>query len=251
MCIFSSLGVSLWTDRCPANAPLLCIQGRWGPTPVAIISPVFPHAGWPEWPPQPENPFDPFILPEPPSFPNTSTFPAWLSDDVQAKLAGSPIKTLASEVPSVTKKKTSADSTIKVNRRNTQTRRTTEDRRKKDVEVPVERRQSDRRKVQRRRQIDPTTCERDYTNDEIEFMHALDEYKRSKPRLSQGFQYCSARRVADERLRRIWDFPTLFARNWRRTGLVRFSCRVSVQDGILYGQIGKLSTLVIATRIWR
>ena len=155
---------------------------------MAIISPVFPHAGWPEWPPQPENPFDPFILPEPPSFPNTSTFPAWLSDDVQAKLAGSPIKTLASEVPSVTKKKTSADSTIKVNRRNTQTRRTTEDRRKKDVEVPVERRQSDRRKVQRRRQIDPTTCERDYTNDEIEFMHALDEYKRASGRM---FPTCS------------------------------------------------------------
>ena len=180
--------MSPWTDRCPANAPLLCIQGRWGPTPAAIISPVFPHAGWPEWPPQPENPLDPFILPEPPSFPNTSTFPAWLSDDVQAKLAGSPIKTLASEVPSVTKKKTSADSAVKVNRRNTQTRRTTEDRRKKDVEVPVERRQSDRRKVQRRRQIDPTTCERDYTNDEIEFMHALDEYKRASGRM---FPTCS------------------------------------------------------------
>ena len=36
----------------------------------------------------------------------------------------------------------------------------------------------ERRKVQRRRQIDPTTCERDYTNDEIEFMQALDAYKR-------------------------------------------------------------------------
>ena len=45
-----------------------------------------------------------------------------------------------------------------------------------------------RKKVQRRRQIDPTTCERDYTNDEIEFMHALDEYKRANGRM---FPTCS------------------------------------------------------------
>lgn len=44
------------------------------------------------------------------------------------------------------------------------------------------------RKVQRRRQIDPTTCERDYTGDEIEFMHALDAYKRSSGRM---FPTCS------------------------------------------------------------
>lgn len=41
-----------------------------------------------------------------------------------------------------------------------------------------ERRLAPRRKVERRRQIDPTTCERDYTPDEIEFMRAMDEYKR-------------------------------------------------------------------------
>src|SRR5262245_55152535 len=41
-----------------------------------------------------------------------------------------------------------------------------------------ERRVTQRRKVERRRQIDPTTCERDYTADEIEFMRAMDEYKR-------------------------------------------------------------------------
>lgn len=45
-----------------------------------------------------------------------------------------------------------------------------------------------RKKVQRRRQIDPTTCERDYTNDEIEFMHALDAYKRANGRM---FPTCS------------------------------------------------------------
>ena len=44
------------------------------------------------------------------------------------------------------------------------------------------------KKVQRRRQIDPTTCERDYTDDEIEFMHALDAYKRSSGRM---FPTCS------------------------------------------------------------
>ena len=45
-----------------------------------------------------------------------------------------------------------------------------------------------RKKVPRRRQIDPTTCERDYSEDEIEFMHALDEYKRANGRM---FPTCS------------------------------------------------------------
>ena len=31
----------------------------------------------------------------------------------------------------------------------------------------------DRRKVKRRRQIDPTTCEREYSDNEIEFMKAM------------------------------------------------------------------------------
>ncbi len=42
--------------------------------------------------------------------------------------------------------------------------------------------------MQRRRQIDPTTCERDYTLDEIEFMQALDAYKRAAGRM---FPTCS------------------------------------------------------------
>lgn len=45
-----------------------------------------------------------------------------------------------------------------------------------------------KKKNRRRRQIDPTTCERDYTNDEIEFMNALNEYKRSSGRM---FPTCS------------------------------------------------------------
>lgn len=44
------------------------------------------------------------------------------------------------------------------------------------------------KRTQRRRQIDPTTCERDYSADEIEFMKALDDYKRTSGRL---FPTCS------------------------------------------------------------
>lgn len=57
------------------------------------------------------------------------------------------------------------------------------DRRKEDIPVA-----QDRRKVQRRRLIDPTTCERDYTTDEIEFMQAMDDYKRRSGRM---FPTCS------------------------------------------------------------
>lgn len=46
----------------------------------------------------------------------------------------------------------------------------------------------ERRKVQRRRQIDPTTCEREYSEQEIEFMRAMDEYKRASGRM---FPTCS------------------------------------------------------------
>ena len=62
------------------------------------------------------------------------------------------------------------------------------DRRKNQVPVAVERRGEARRKVQRRRQIDPTTCEREYSGEELEFMHALDAYKRSSGRM---FPTCS------------------------------------------------------------
>ena len=63
------------------------------------------------------------------------------------------------------------------------------DRRKENIAVVAERRQGERRvKVPRRRQIDPTTCERDYSGDEIEFMQALDAYKRANGRM---FPTCS------------------------------------------------------------
>lgn len=43
-------------------------------------------------------------------------------------------------------------------------------------------------KVQRRRQIDPTTCEREYASDELEFMRAMEQYKRTSGRM---FPTCS------------------------------------------------------------
>ena len=58
------------------------------------------------------------------------------------------------------------------------------DRRQVDTPVAVER----RKPVRRRRQIDPTTCERDYTDQEIQFMHAMDEYKQLSGRM---FPTCS------------------------------------------------------------
>jgi hypothetical protein len=64
-----------------------------------------------------------------------------------------------------------------------------EDRRKQSAPVENDRRVGPRReKVARRRQIDPTTCERDYSADEIEFMHAMDAYKRANGRM---FPTCS------------------------------------------------------------
>ena len=59
------------------------------------------------------------------------------------------------------------------------------DRRKRSIPVAVDRRANKERREQqgeRRRQIDPTTCERDYNNEEIEFMKAMDQYKRDNRR---------------------------------------------------------------------
>ena len=63
------------------------------------------------------------------------------------------------------------------------TDRRSADRRKRSIPVAVERRKLERReKVSRRRQIDPTTCERDYDDEEIAFMKAMDQYKRDNRR---------------------------------------------------------------------
>ena len=82
-----------------------------------------------------------------------------------------------------------ANATRTVDQRKQRDRRVTPERRVSQTTVAVERRVIQRRaKVNRRRQIDPTTCERDYTDAEIEFMHALDKYKRASGRM---FPTCS------------------------------------------------------------
>ena len=78
---------------------------------------------------------------------------------------------------------------VTINRRENSDRRAAPDRRVREAPVSVDRRTLQRRvKVNRRRQIDPTTCERDYTPEEIEFMNAMDEYKRRNGRM---FPTCS------------------------------------------------------------
>ena len=81
-------------------------------------------------------------------------------------------------------KQAAVDTELLVNRRD-QDRRKLRERRTGDavdVNDGTERRRTGRRKVERRRQIDPTTCERDYTDDEIEFMRQMDDYKRRSGR---------------------------------------------------------------------
>src|SRR5438552_18510423 len=65
------------------------------------------------------------------------------------------------------------------------------DRRKRNIPVVRDRRgkhaadESDdglRVRPERRRMVDPTTCEREYTEDEIMFMKAMDQYKRDNRR---------------------------------------------------------------------
>ena len=77
---------------------------------------------------------------------------------------------------------------VKIDRRTANQHRESSDRRTLEQPVAQEQRTTDRRKTNRRRQIDPTTCERDYSGDEIEFMQALDEYKRNNGRM---FPTCS------------------------------------------------------------
>jgi hypothetical protein len=63
-------------------------------------------------------------------------------------------------------------------------RRSPVERRKHNVPVAKERRSGKDRRQQgeRRRQIDPTTCERDYSEEEIDFMKSMDQYKRDNRR---------------------------------------------------------------------
>jgi hypothetical protein len=104
------------------------------------------------------------------------------------------------------KKTSAAKSTKTAPRASSRPQRRTAKNAAGDAEVTIDRRRSGRReqgttageapapalerrkKVQRRRQIDPTTCERDYSVEEVEFMNAMDEYKRKSGRM---FPTCS------------------------------------------------------------
>jgi hypothetical protein len=78
---------------------------------------------------------------------------------------------------------------VTIDRRSSGESRQKNERRVQGGPVAVERRVLQRReKVNRRRQIDPTTCERDYTPEEVEFMGAMDNYKRRSGRM---FPTCS------------------------------------------------------------
>src|SRR5215472_17575849 len=75
-------------------------------------------------------------------------------------------------------------SNLAVTDRRSGERRNHGDRRKRSIPVAVERRSGkDRRQLgERRRQVDPTTCEKDYSDEEILFMKAMDQYKRANRR---------------------------------------------------------------------
>jgi hypothetical protein len=89
----------------------------------------------------------------------------------------------------VTVEKTASQVGVQMERRTSNSRRQADgERRKEAVPVAEDRRVAERRNTHRRRQIDPTTCERDYSEDEIEFMRALDSYKRTSGRM---FPTCS------------------------------------------------------------
>jgi hypothetical protein len=108
------------------------------------------------------------------------------------KLHGKPNKERiekTTQKSAVAEKKGSTQARPVMDSRSGKDRRASADRRQHEVPVAAERRKLQRRvKVSRRRQIDPTTCERDYTLEEIEFMSAMDDYKRRSVRM---FPTCS------------------------------------------------------------
>lgn len=79
--------------------------------------------------------------------------------------------------PAVTEEKVTKTTTTGAVKTDAETVRTA-------TELTIEERReiSDRRRLDRRRQIDPTTCERDYSDNEIEFMRSMDDYKRKSGR---------------------------------------------------------------------
>ncbi len=101
---------------------------------------------------------------------------------VRAKSAAAPKQRAAASPRSARKTGAAGDDVVTIDRR--QTSRRAEEHQEAAPAPQLER----RAKVQRRRQIDPTTCERDYSLEEVEFMNAMDQYKRKNGRM---FPTCS------------------------------------------------------------
>ena len=110
----------------------------------------------------------------------------------KTKTKASTAKKAAPETPHAGKSHPGRESheyVVTIDRRKSRDRRDKKTAQPKVEPVAAERHVLERRtKVNRRRQIDPTTCERDYTPDEVEFMGAIDEYKRLNGRM---FPTCS------------------------------------------------------------
>jgi len=111
------------------------------------------------------------------------------SNKAPGKKASSPKKKASASKPKRSKssksKEKAKDLEITLDRRGES------DRRDEDLvaeESPAKPPLERRKKVNRRRQIDPTTCERGYTDLEVEFMNAMDNYKRTSGRM---FPTCS------------------------------------------------------------
>lgn len=101
-----------------------------------------------------------------------------------AKQAGSPKHRTAAGPRSAAKSAKTGDEVVTIDRRRDSQRSAKPEAAVPETAPTLER----RKKVQRRRQIDPTTCERDYSIEEVAFMNAMDEYKRTSGRM---FPTCS------------------------------------------------------------
>lgn len=124
-----------------------------------------------------------------------------------AKQKSSTAKAAAKSKPSASRKKTTAKAASTKKRTGASRSSRSAAQKAGDQELTIDRRRKSRRsenageaspatppqlerrvKTQRRRQIDPTTCERDYSDAEVAFMNAMDEYKRTSGRM---FPTCS------------------------------------------------------------
>lgn len=120
----------------------------------------------------------------------TKATPAKKKTAKRATKAAKPAKAAGKTAKPSAKKSKAADEEVKIDRRRA-SRRSEE---KAGNEAPGKKAEAAkpklerRQKVNRRRQIDPTTCERDYSDVEVEFMNALDDYKRASGRM---FPTCS------------------------------------------------------------